>query len=101
MVSSSSLSIVSAGFSNECTLLAMLERLVCGAESKSLGGNLDEPKDQLLSTLNVDVVVSLVNGGVVCWELKDCRDAPNSYCDKAFWTCGSTPVSLGLGDDGQ
>ena len=65
MASSSSLSIVSAGFSKECTLLAMLERLVCGAESSSLGVNLDAPNDQLLSTLKADGVVSLVNGGVV------------------------------------
>ncbi len=65
IASSSSLSIVSAGLSSECTLLAMLDRLVCGAESRSLGGNLDAPSDQLLSTLNVDGVVSLVNGGVV------------------------------------
>ena len=79
----------------------MLDRLVCGAESRSLDGNLDAPSDQLLSTLNVDGVVSLVNGGVAGCELNDCRGAPNSYCDKVFWTCGSIPLSCGFGDDGQ
>lgn len=63
--SSSSLSTVSAGLSKECTLLAMLDRLVCGAESRCLGGNFDgAPKDQPLSPLNADGVVSLVSGGV-------------------------------------
>lgn len=66
--SSSSLSTVSAGFNNECTLLAMLLLRVCGAESpKCLDPGNFPPTDQLLSALAVEVVVSPLvgNGGVV------------------------------------
>lgn len=65
-------------------MLAILERLVGGAdESRYRGpGNLDPPNDQLLSTLRVDVFVSLVSGGVV-WLDEDVvvcfLGAPNSY----------------------
>ena len=66
--SSSSLSAVSAGFSNEWTLLAMLLRRVLGAESVILGANLELGfHDQLLSILNVEGVVSLLVKGGVSW----------------------------------
>ena len=68
--SSSSRSAVSAGFSRLCTLLAILLRLVAGAEESrycTLPGNLPLACDQLLSMLKVLGVVSLlvVKGGVV------------------------------------
>lgn len=85
--SSSSLSTVSAGFRSECTLLAMLERLVCGAESRCLGGNLGPPKGHGASPLYVDGVVSFVSGGVVCLEAKVFRGPPISYCANTSRTC--------------
>lgn len=52
----------------------MLERLVGGpGVSVVFAGNFVPENDQLLSALVVDCVVSLVNGGVVCRELKDAR----------------------------
>ena len=87
--SSSSFSTVSAGFNNEWTLLAMLERRVAGADSRWRDGNFGPPRDQLLSTLSVDGVVSLVGGGVI-WLLLGwygCRGAPSSYCASTSRTC--------------
>lgn len=78
--SSSALSAVSAGLSNECTLLAMLDLRVAGADIlKSFAlAYLDAPKDQLLSADSVDGVVSDVRGGVGCLEIVWRRGPPNS-----------------------
>ena len=66
----------------------MLERLVCGAESRCLGVNFDgPPKDQPLSPLKAEGVVSLVSGGVAWFELTDLRGAPNSYDARVSRTC--------------
>ena len=67
----------------------MLDLLVWGAESISLGANFEPaPHDQLLSMLRVEGVVSLlVKGGEVCCELRDCRGLPNSNkasCSRTF-----------------
>lgn len=87
IASSSSLSTVSAGLSRECTLLAILERLVCGAESRCLGGNLGPPKGHGASPLKADGVVSVVSGGVVCLEPNVFRGPPISYCANTSRTC--------------
>lgn len=60
--SSSGLSAVSAGFSKECTLLAILDRLVAGKEV-SCRGNLG-PNVQLLSAVGPEFVWSGFRGGV-------------------------------------
>jgi hypothetical protein len=63
--SSSARSCVSAGFSSEWTLEAMLERRVGGpGVSMPLKGYRAPGSDQLLSALKLDGVVSLVKGGV-------------------------------------
>jgi hypothetical protein len=66
----------------------MLERLVGGpGVSVVFAGNFDPAKDHVLSALVVDGVLSLVNGGVVCRELKDARGPGIWYCSKTSRTC--------------
>ena len=70
--SSFSCSAVSAGLSKECTLLAMLLRLVAGAEcsSKFGRGNFETPTphDTLPTPKPADTVGSLCDGAIGSWS---------------------------------
>ena len=101
--SSSARSAVSAGFSSECTLDAMLERRVGGpGVSMPLNGYRAPGSDQPLSALSVDGVVSLVSGGVACRE-PCCRGLRGiSYCASASRSCWSPPpIGVRCGEDGH
>lgn len=102
--SSPSRSAVSAGFSSECTLLAMLLRLVGGAEmSNPLNGNRGPGNCQPASLLVFAYPGGPASGGgVVCRELYCWFEARgSSYCASASRSCWSPLVAARYGDDGH
>lgn len=89
---SSSRSAVSVGFSRECTLLAMLDLRVPGAD-ESCRGIRGPLLAQLLSMLTA-------GGGATSGCIGCCRlDPLNSYCANMSRTCWSLDVAMGMGDD--